>query len=472
MGASHTCFAPASRIRPSRNDLATDLSGIILGLLAQRQVFNLHPVTYDVEIFNSLYNIMNHTFNRRDFLKQTAVGVTALSFTARSYARILGANDRIRLGQIGCGDRGRNAHMAGVHKFDKAENVEYVAVCDPWRVAREQAAALVKDWYGHDAKKYVSYRDLLAAEDIDAVMIASCDHQHATHLEAAARAKMHIYVEKPMARRMEELVRAVDAVKQAGVVVQVGTQIRSQPTSTGCRELWQSGVLGKVSRIEQCRNNERPYWYSYVKEVKKEDLAWDEFTLGATSRPFDPVLYSGWYGYLEFSDGPVPGYGAHFMDLLHYITGAQFPSSCVCLSGTFTWKDEHRFSCPDQAEAVWVYPEGFMVSFICNMGQSGGSRHRYFCEKGQLILDNWLAPSYSGEGGRKGTTIRGITPVKAIDTLDHFQDWLQCLRSGKPTRAPIEAGYQHAVAVIMGVESYNTGRRVVYDREQRVIRPA
>ena len=416
---------------------------------------------------------MNTSCDRRDFLKTAAAGVTAMSMTARSYARIIGANERIRIAQIGCGDRGRNAHMAGVHKHDKQENVEYVAVCDPWRVAREQAAALVQEWYGHEAKQFVGYRDLLEMKDLDAVMIASCDHQHTTHLEAAAKAGKHIYVEKPMARKMDALVRAVDAVKAAGVVVQVGTQIRSLPTSTACHELWKSGLLGKASRLEQCRNSERPYWYHYIKDVKKEDLDWNEFTMGVTKRPFDPVFYSGWYGHLEFSDGPVCGMGSHFLDLLNYITGAQFPTSCVCNGGVFTWKDEHKFTSPDHVEALWVYPEGFMAVFSVNYGNSGGNRHRYFCEKGQLILDNWTSPTYSAEGGpKRDGGIRGVNEVKPIETPDHFQNWLQCMRTGKPTRAPIEAGYHHSVACLMAVESFNTGRRTTYDHATRTIRKA
>jgi predicted dehydrogenase len=413
---------------------------------------------------------MNTTVNRRDFIKTAAAGVTATAMTARSYARIKGANERIRLGQIGCGGRGREAHMTGIHKHDKAENVEFVAVADPWRIAREQAAALCKEWYGIEAKQFSSYRDLLALKDIDAVMIASPDHAHTTHLEAAAKAGKHIYVEKPMARQMDALVRAVGAVKEAGVVVQVGTQVRSLPTSTGCRELWQSGILGKASRIVQCRNSEQPYWYRYVKDVKKEDVDWPEFTMGVTTRPFDPVFYSGWYGHLEFSDGPIPGFGSHFIDLVHYVTGAQFPTSCVALGGVFTWKDVRNFTCPDHAEALWVYPEGFMAVFSCNMGQAGGRTHRYFCEKGQLIMDNWGAPAYSAEGGpKRDGKIRGVNEVKPVETPDHFQDWLQCMRTGKTTRAPIEAGYQHSVACIMAVESFTTGRRTRYDAAKRAI---
>ncbi|MBI5101552.1 MAG: hypothetical protein HZB33_06945, partial [Nitrospirae bacterium] len=102
-----------------------------------------------------------------------------------------------------------------------------------------------------------------------------------------------------------------------------------------------------------------------------------------------------------------------------------------------------------------------------------GSRHRFFCEKGQLNLDNWSAPNYTAEGGpKRDGTIRGVNEVKPIETPDHFQDWLQCMRSGKPTRAPIEAGYLHSVVGLMAVESYNTGHRTTYDHKSRAIRKA
>ncbi len=416
---------------------------------------------------------MNQNLSRRGFLQATAIGATAMSLSARSYGRILNANERIRLAQIGCGGRGLHAHMKGVHQHDAAQNVEYVAVADPWRVAREEAAAHCKEWYGRDVKQCVSYRDIMAMPDVDAVLIASPDHHHATQLEAAAKEKKHAYVEKPMARNVAELTKAFDTVKAAGIVVQVGTQIRSLPTSTGCRKLWESGLLGKASRIEQCRNGDRPYWYGFLKEVKKEDVDWNEFLLDAPQRPFDAGVYSGWYGYLDYTDGPVANLGCHFIDLYNYIAGLQFPTSCVCNGGVFTWQDEHNFTCPDHVEALWVYPEGLMVAYSSNFGNSGGSRHRYFCEKGQLIMDNWSAPTYSAEGGpKRDGSLRGVQEVEAIETPDHFLDWLQCLRTGTATRAPVEAGYQHSVACLMAVESYHSGRRTTYDHATRTIRPA
>jgi predicted dehydrogenase len=404
-------------------------------------------------------------------MRTAAVGGAVAAISARSYSRIIGANDRISIGQIGCGNRGVGTHMDGIHQHDQAQNVEITAVADPWRISREKAAANIKEWYGLDARAFVSYRDLLAVKDIDAVMIASCDHQHTTHLQAAAEAGKDIYCEKPLATDFEKLKAACDAVAKSGVVVQIGTQLRSFPTFAGCRKLYQTGILGTVSRIEQCRNDIQPYWRQCIRDVKKEDVDWEEFTMGRTDRPFDPVLYSAWFGYREFSDGPVPQLGAHFIDLVHYITGAKFPSSCLCLGGTFVWKDEHRFTCPDQVQALWIYPEGFMVNYSTNYGNGSGNSFKIFGDVGTLDMVNWQLPILTAEGGFKNKgAIRGKTPVEEVPMPDHILDWLQCLRSRKTCKAPIEAGYQHTVACLMAVQSYDKGKRMIYDPEKREIR--
>ncbi|HUV63513.1 MAG TPA: Gfo/Idh/MocA family oxidoreductase [Sedimentisphaerales bacterium] len=416
---------------------------------------------------------MEGFYSRRKFLKTATAGSAALALSAASYSRVLGANDRISIGQIGCGGRGVGAHMAGVHKHQDTQNFEITAVCDPWRLRQEEAAAKTKEWYGREARKFSSYRDLIALKDVDAVMIASPDHWHTTHLEAVAKAGKDTYCEKPLAMRLDKLKKACDAVKEAKIVAQIGTQLRSYPTFTGCRELYRSGILGTVGRIEQCRNSERPYWYGYMKDVKAEDVNWKEFLLDRPMRPFDPVLFSGWYGYREFSDGPVPGLGSHFIDLVHYITGAKFPTSCVCLGGTFTWKDEHNFTCPDHVQALWTYPEGFMVSYSTNFGNGSGNSFKIFGDQGVLDMVNWNAPFLTAEGAnsRKKGPIRGKNPVQEIERPEHFLDWLQCLRTRKTPNASIDAGYQHAVAVIMAMQSYDEGRRMLYDPEAREIRP-
>ena len=361
--------------------------------------------------------------------------------------------------------------MTGIHKYAEAQNIEITAVCDPWRPRREEAAATTEEWYGREARQFVSYRDLLALDDLDAVMIASCDHQHTTHLKAAAKAKKDVYCEKPLAMDLDRLKSACDAVKKSGVVCQIGTQLRSLPSMTGCRKLYQTGILGTVGRIEQRRNSAEPYWVSRVKPVNEEDVDWDEFLMDAPKQPFDPVRFSGWYGYRDFSDGPVPGLASHFLDLVHYITGAKFPTSATCHGGTFTWKDEHAFTCPDHVQAAWVYPEGFMVAYSTNFGNGSGNSFKFFGDVGVLDVVHWNDPILTAEGGSKNKgAIRGKTEVAPVERPDHFLDWLQCIRSHKTPNASIDAGYQHAVACLMAVRAFDTGRRQVYDVAKRKMR--
>ena len=410
---------------------------------------------------------------RRRFL--TAAGAAALAapaWSAKSRARVIGANERIRIGQVGCGGRGLGAHMTGIKPYFKECNFEVVAVADPWRIAREKAAASAKEWFGTEPKMFVSYRDLLAVKDLDAVMVASPDHHHTTHLEAVAKAGKHVYIEKPMAQDIDALNRAVDAVKAAGIIAQVGTQIRSLPEIGGCRELYKSGIFGKVTRIEECRNNEKPYWYQYLKDAKKEDVDWPEFLGDIKSKPFRADYYSGWYGYYDTSRGPIPGYGAHYIDMVNYITGSTYPTECVCLGGTLMERDEHQFTAPDSVQALWLYPEGFLVSSSNNLSNSDGSVRKIYGDAGVLDFSNWSAPFYNAKGAPKRATgkIRGEKKVEPIARPDHFRNWLDCLRSGKQPHAPIEAGHQHAVAVIMAMMSYESGRKAIYDREKRAIK--
>ena len=413
---------------------------------------------------------MTRPVTRRQFLRTASAGA-ALGLSAVSYARIRGANERISIGILGCGGRGYGAHMPGVHKHAKQMNVEITAVCDPWRLRRERAAARAKEWYGREARQCVSYRDLVALRDVDAVMIASCDHQHTAHLEAAAKARKDVYCEKPLAKDFEKLKKACDAVRANKVVFQAGTQLRSLPSMGGCRALYKTGILGRVSRIEQRRNDTKPYWYHYVRGAREKDVDWAEFLMDRPKRPFNADQFTGWYGYRDFSDGPVPGFGSHFIDLVHYITGATFPTNAVCLGGTYTWKDKHKFTCPDHVQALWEYPEGFLVAYSTNFGNGSDNAFKFLGDQGALDVLHWNLPVLTAEGGsRKRGVIRGKKPVEPIPRADHFLDWLQCLRTRKTPNASIDAGYQHAVACIMAMRAFDTGRRQVYDVDKREIR--
>ena len=278
-----------------------------------------------------------------------------------------------------------------------------------------------------------------------------------------------------MGTELSATLRAFDAAKAAGTVVQIGTQQRSIPGSVGARDLYCAGVLGRISRIEEVRNAGKPYWYKHLRDVdavKAKDLDWEEFLGDTPPQPFDPRKFAAWYGYYEFSQGPVPQWGVHFIDLAHFITGCGFPESCVCLGGTFVWKDENRFTAPDQIQAMWTYPEGFMLSFTSNLANGFGNGRKVYGDKGLLNLDNWNYPTCSAEGGvRRDGSLRGVNQVeRPEDHPDHFRNWLECMSRGdRNVAAPPEAGLQHAVASLMAMQSFETGQRTRWDAARRDI---
>ena len=199
--------------------------------------------------------------DRRSFLN-TAAGVvagSAFASTALSYGRILGANDRIALGHIGIGNRGSELHMMASQLKDK-HNVETVAVCDLWKNNRERAAANSERYYGRAPRAFQHLEDLLALKDVDAVLIATPEHSHSPMLKAAVEAGKDAYCEKPMGNVLEEVKAARDAVKQRNLVVQIGTQHRSEPYQLAAREVVRSGALGDVSKYEIVWNYNGPRW--------------------------------------------------------------------------------------------------------------------------------------------------------------------------------------------------------------------
>ena len=411
---------------------------------------------------------------RREFLKSAAAGAAAAAaatqLTARSYARVLGANDRILIGQIGCGDRGRQAHMKQVHQLAKEENVEITAVCDPWKQMREQAAALVKQWYDREARPFSRWQDLVALDDIDAVMIASPDHLHPAILTAAANAGKDAYCEKPWAMTLDDLKMMTDAVKKNNRIVQAGTQLRSMATFAGCRKLVQSGALGKIFKAEQIRNGARPYWHSYAKRpIQESDVDWKAFLGHLPARPFNPELLAGWYGYREFSSGPIGGFMSHFIDLVHYITGEQFPRRAVTLTGKKVFNDS--FTCPEVIQTLLEYPNGMLVSYATSFGNGSGNLFHFLGTRGMVDCTDWDKPTVTGAGSDDPDKIKKEGPVEPVEMVEHMQNWLQCLRTRQQPNANVDAGYQHGVACILSDMAMVSGRRMVYDAEKREIIP-
>ena len=330
--------------------------------------------------------------DRRTFVKQAAGALLATGMDARSYARVLGANDRIRLGQLGCGDRSQG-HVHMTQLAAKQMPVETVAVCDLWTFAREHRAAQVKRVFNLEPQTYKYAEEMLARKDIDGVMIATGDFQHAKLCMEVVQAGKDCYVEKPFANVLSEAIEARDTVKQSKQIVQVGTQHRSQPYPFAIRDVIRSGRIGKVVHIEQEWNANEERWrftpadtgqnramlmdvnlewkqwlYGRKSKLREEDTDWNRWLLGKPQRPFDPHVYLEFRLYKDFSSGIFDQWLSHGSDLVHLWTDETYPTSVMATGGIFTWPDGREN--PDTALAAVTYPKGFLYTYKTIFGNS------------------------------------------------------------------------------------------------------
>jgi len=196
---------------------------------------------------------------RRTFVKQIGGAMLSAGMTAKSYARVLGANDRIRLGQLGCGQRS-HGHVQMVQRAARQMPVETVAVCDLWSLAREERAAQVKRAFNFKPQLFKYSEEMLARGDIDGVMIATGDFQHAKLCAEVVKAGKDCYVEKPFANVLAEAKETREIVRQSRQIVQMGTQHRSQPYPLAVRDIIRSGRIGEIVHIEPEWNVNQERW--------------------------------------------------------------------------------------------------------------------------------------------------------------------------------------------------------------------
>jgi predicted dehydrogenase len=389
------------------------------------------------------------------------------SLTALGCTRVLGANDRIGAAVIGCGMRGL---LGEALQFSEQSHVEVTGVCDIWKQQRETAAERVKKTGAAEPKRFARFEEALASPAVDAVLISTPDHQHCAQLSAAVRAKKDVYVEKPLAMNMKELLSAVETVNRSDRIVQCGTQVRSWAPSAAGRAFVASGGLGQIFKIEQSRNSFRPYWDgAAARKVEESDTDWKAFLGNRKYRPWDADQYAGWMAYREFSRGPHTQFMAHFVDLLHFVTGAKYPDRVMAMGGTYRWKDARR-TAPDSIEVVLEYKEGFLARYNSSFGTNANSFVKFLGTRGTMDATKWSNPwLLSGEGVTDPNRIAAGATIPEAHSTPHMKNWFDCLRSRQQPAAPIEAGYGHSVACIMADESFLRGRRMVHDPAKRSI---
>ena len=437
--------------------------------------------------------------SRRDFLKLTSAGVagTALSTTASSYARILGANDRVAVGIVGFSDRTRSSLIPSFAKLAGESNFELVALSDIWTRRREEGAAYIAKLTGKQVTPARNNEELYDNRQVQAVIIGTADFQHATHGVEAIRAGRDAYIEKPLANTMEDARAIRGAVKASDRIVAIGTQRRSAPTYQRAYEFIKSGQFGDIVSVEMTWNVNQPgRWRrpKLVQQLREADTDWKRFLINRPFEPFDPRKYLEFRLFWPYSSGIPDQWMVHQIDTVHWFTGFPRPRSVVANGGCYCWRDGRKNW--DTMTAVFDYgsldnpSNGFQVVYSSRMTNSaGGVKELYYSNAGMLDLDkNQITPEggltekYAVEMDMKPnllTTVslaqKAASATTAADTgaddatMANVRNWMECVRSRKKPNADIEAGYSHSVALCMTIAAIQTGQRVTFDDAQQEV---
>jgi len=439
---------------------------------------------------------------RRNFIKQSAKAaagtyIASVGFSAKSYANILGANDRVRVGVVGFSDRHRSSHIPPFMKYYKEMNFDIVAVSDIWKKRREEGAAFLKDKMGHDIKAYRNNDELFDSKSVDAVFVSTPDFQHAIHAAQAVKAGCDVYCEKPFAETMEDNRNALKIIKASKQIVQIGSQRRSGPNYTAAADFIQSGKFGPITMVELNWNVNQPgRWRrpDLVAQCKEADLDWNRFLLNRPKEAFDPRKFLEYRLFWPYSSGLPGQWMSHQIDTVHWFSGLKHPRSVTANGGIYQWKDGRKNW--DTITAVFDYgpandlATGFQVVFSSRMHNGDDNPSEiYYSNGGEL---NLITNKVSPKGGMRANYAAAmkmqanLLPELSLTdnvvkvesgantggdalTTAHIKNWMDCIRSRKTPNAPVEAGYNHSIATIMTNAAVHTGAKVTFDEATQEI---
>jgi predicted dehydrogenase len=396
------------------------------------------------------------TIARRDLLRGTAAAVTAAS-----YSRILGANDRINLGVIGCGDRG----MLDMTQFLKNQAVQVTALTDVYAQHLDNFRQKAPN-----AKEFRDHRKLLEMKDVDVTLIATPDHWHATCAMDALNAGKDVYVEKPLTLKPEQGPPIVKAARINSRICQVGMQQRSGIHYLRAKqEYFDTGALGKITLA-------RTWWHGNTYHLRKappalqtqpSNLDWGHYLGPLKWRDYDPQQYYNWRAYLDFGGGQVTDLFTHWIDVVHMFMGQDTPVSASAAGGVYNYKDGR--TAPDTINVLLQYPGDYTATFEATLAPGITGAAIEMCgTKGKLLIDRQHY-EYSTLD-RKAPPV--IVKAEAHDmTLDHVNNFLECVKSRKLPNGDVLIGHRSAQASHLGNISYMERRRIDFDPVREEILP-
>ncbi|HWA00567.1 MAG TPA: Gfo/Idh/MocA family oxidoreductase [Caulobacterales bacterium] len=428
-------------------------------------------------------------FNRRSFA--AGAGAAGLALSAATRANAAGANDKIRIGVIGCGGRG-NFLIGQVLRHQQEFNVEIAALCDVWTLNLNETDTSVRQKQRRHPVLLRRYHDLLNRRDIDAVIIATPDFAHTPILIDAVRAGKDVFCEKPMATVLAHANEAVDVVHASRQVVGIGNQRRSDARHQTAAEWFKTHPLGKVSVIDAAWNDNGPRWRRPFDNVRAEDIDWEQFLMYLPREEFRPERFRRWHFWKDMTVGTPALLGAHLIDVGCWFMDDPIPKSAVAHGGVYVWKDGREHA--DTINCIIEYPKEFYINYTTRLGNNRPTPEAIFYgTKGTFDTQSWTARGDSGGSDFgivepehltepyfisdprasqrvENSTVAGGQADPRVQNDDHMINFLQALRSRHQPSATVDVGYSHTVASIMCFESWKSGSRQVYDAATRTIR--
>jgi len=421
--------------------------------------------------------------SRRKFVKgvaSSAVGIatfgSSLGMSAISYSRIIGANERINVGVIGCGGMA-NAHMEALLNMKQSDNVEITAVCDVFTKRLDKAKELTQ------AQAFKNYQEILKNKDIDYVLIATPEHWHYQMTLDAIDAGKHIYVEKPMTHTIEQAKDITEKIAVSKLKLQVGVQGMSDDSYETAHKMIQEGALGKVvmAHIDYSRNYPDDFWaYEIDADAKPGvNLDWEAWLGPAPKRPWDPRRYFQWRRYWDYSGGIATDLFIHRLTRIIKSVGLNFPDYVVATGGTWNFVNSVA-EIPDTFNMMLDYPEKTTVMLVSSLANDMPIRHVIrgheatleFTKEGFTITpqEQTDKATISGTGeDMKGAKLFTHIKTGAEDITLHHRNLQAAIRKNEPLKCDQNLGFYGVVACMMGVQSLRHRKYLKWDPQNKTV---
>lgn len=426
-------------------------------------------------------NDAGNKINRRRFNQSAAASSLALGFSAQAYAQILGANDRIQLGVIGCGSRG-GSHIELLMKLrQQGYPIEFTAVCDTYRPRLERAAAATQASF-----KTMRHEELAARRDVDVVLIASPEHWHGYQAIDVMREGKDTYVEKPLThwRQLELAERVAETARETGRLVQVGCQRMSCSAYVQAKELIEKGAIGKPVMAETGYFRfgdwgERGMPIDDPHAAPGPDLDWERFQGDCPRHAFSVSRYFRWRMYYDTAGGPITDNYVHFYNPLAYTLGLGYPNKVVGLGGIYRYTlaeapdPEYRQEreVPDTCNLVIEYPDRFIVT----CGGTQANTYTTFGSNETPIIRGWDATLLIGSSEiqvlhSETMEILHREPIRTgIDQVKFWTDFLDHCRTRQQPLSNAELSAPVNTTMQMGVLAVRGERVVHYDHNRKKV---